>query len=475
VQVTASQLGTNVVAVALAVRVSPVALPDAGTFRVDLNGYGNPWAFGPDVRATCLAYFQTCHRHRAVLNTLPYSWNGSVEPDRAPTLTGAGPTRHAASWTAFDAMYGRFFTSDPAASAFGAAAGYFGPGANTPVAHFYAPFHEMWPQAMTDAAWGFDASGRGPAYWDGLRASGSYGALFAACPDGWAGFGEGYRQAQRNVMADWLRHAASNGWTRTAFQSYLNHKYTYSGTHALWTLEECEAASDFRAVGFFQQVWREGQAASGVTNVPWHFRIDISDRWGQHYAELDNRINLQMVGSGAADWHWPSMKHRRYLLDADRQEQWSWYGGGAPVAGSGVGNARLFLRRWCQGYDGGLPYWGNFNTRWTTADDNTPCILYSGEAVPGFGLYAGPIVSRRLKQMRQAQQLVELLNLWAACPGMTRTRVRDAVSARYGDGTWDYRFDRLDEVQFHRLRADLVAELEAWSARRTAGLAITVR
>lgn len=475
VRVTAAELGGSDVRIGLKLRVSAVAIPDAPTFRLDLNGYGNPWDFGPNRNDTCLKYFQVCHRHRAVLNTLPYTWNGSVEADRAPTLSGNGPTRHAASWSTFDAKYGRFFTSDPAASAFGAAAGYHGPGANTPVAHFYTPFHEMWPQAITDTTCGFDASARGPGYWDGLRASGSYGTLFASCPDVWAGFGEGYRQAQRNVMADWLRHAATNGWTRTAFQSYLNHKYTYSGTRALWVLEECEAADDFRAVGCFQQLWREGQAASGVTNVPWQFRIDISERWGQHYGELDNRVNLQVVGSGAADWHWPSKKYRRYLLDADRQEEWTWYSGGSPVAGSGVGNARLFLRKWCQGFNGGTPYWDNFNTSWTTGDEGAPCIVYSGESVPGFGLYAGPIVSRRLKQMRQAQQLVELLNLWAACPGMNRTRARDALSARYGDGTWNHTFDGLDEVQLYRLRADLVAELEAWNARRTAGLAITLR
>jgi hypothetical protein len=211
-------------------------------------------------------------------------------------------------------------------------------------------------------------------------------------------------------------------------------------------------------------MWRDGLAASGVTNVLWHFRIDISDRWGQHYGELDNRVNWFCMGSGAAGWHWPSKKYRSYGLDPQKPEDWIWYGLGAPVGGAGTDNARVFLQKWCQGFNGGLPYWDSYNTRWGSADDSTPCVVYSGENVPGFGAYSGPIVSRRVKQMRQAQQIIELLNLWIDCRGMNRRRVRDALNARYGVGTWDYAFDTLDEVRLHQLRADLVAQLEAQPA-----------
>lgn len=461
VTIGATELGAATATLGLRLRVAAIAIPERPTFVIDLNGYGNPWDFGPDQGATCLRYFQVCHRHRAVPNTLPYGWNGSVQSDRCPTLTGNGPTRLAASWSVFDSKYGPLFSSDPAVSAFGAARGYHGPGLNTPVTHFYTTFQEMWPQSMLDATYGFDVGGRGPSYWDILRASGAYAALFAGCPDIWTGFGNGYRQALRNVAADWFRHAASNGWTQTAFETYLNHKYTYNGTHALWALEECESADDFRAVGFFHQQWREGQAAAGATNMPWHFRLDISDRWGQNYGQLDNRVNWQVVGSGAAGWHWPSRRYRRYALDEALQESWIWYGLGAPVAGSGVANARAVLQKWCQGFDGGLPYWNSFNTQWDVADDNTPCVVYSGENVPGHGLYPGPIMSQRVKQLRQVQQIIELLNLWAGAPGMSRRLVRDALCARYGQGTWDHAFGTLGEIELHRLHADLLAQLDA--------------
>lgn len=112
----------------------------------------------------------------------------------------------------------------------------------------------------------------------------------------------------------------------------------------------------------------------------------------------------------------------------------------------------------------GLPYWDSYNTQWVNADNSTPCVVYSGQSVPGFGTYSGPIMSRRVKQMRQTQQIIELLNLWSACRGMNRSRVRDTLYAKYGQGTWNYAFGTLDEVKLYQLRANLVAQLEAQPA-----------
>lgn len=465
VSVSSSALeGNNPVRIGLQLRVSSMMIPDRISFEVDLNGYGNPWDFGPDTTATCQQYFQTIHKHRATPNTLPYGWNGNAKSDRCPTLTGNGPTRQASSWATFDAKYGGLFSTNPAQSVFNSAHGYTGPGVNTPVTRFYTTFNEMWPQSMLDTTYGFDAAGAGPAYWDGLRSAGSYTTLFSTCPDVRTAFPAGYRQAQINVMSNWLVHASVNGWTQTAFETYLNNKYTYTGTHSLWILEENETADDFRATGRFQEMWRDGLVASGVTNVPWHFRIDISDRWGQHWGELDHRVNFLCMSAGAAGWHWPSKKYRRYSLDADKQEDWTWYGDGASVGASPSINARIFLQRWCQGFNGGLPYWDSYNTQWVNADNSTPCVVYSGLSVPGFGTYSGPIMSRRVKQMRQTQQIIELLNLWSACRGMNRSRVRDALYAKYGQGTWNYAFGTLDEVKLYQLRANLVAQLEAQPA-----------
>ncbi len=460
VTVNATELSSPVT-INLKMHVSSLLIPDYPTFLVDLNGYGSPWNFGPNTYNTCLKYFQVVHKHRAVPNTLPYGWNGNPSStDRCPTLTGAGPTRHASSWALFDAKYGRFFTSNPSTSAFTNANGYYGPGVNTPITHFYTTFNEGWPVAIMDTTYGFDAAGQGPAYWDGLKTAANWATLFPTLPDLYLAFPSGYRQGHMNVISDWLQHAHNNGWTKTAFEIYLNEKYSYNGAHVFWAMEENEAADDFRADGFYHQMWRDGQAASGVTDVPWHFRIDVSDRYGQNWGQLDNRINWWNLGSGAAAWHWPQKKYRQYFLDSDKQEGWMWYGSGATVDDSGMGNTQDFLQRWCQGFNGGLPYWDSYNTNWTTADDGTPCVVYSGASVPGYGAYSGPIMSIRVKQIRQVQQGIELLNMWAGTSNMNRNRVRNSLNAKYGSGTWDYAFTGVDETKLYKLRADLIAQLE---------------
>ena len=462
ITVTATQL-TSPVTINLKVHVSSIVIPDFPTFVVDLNGYGAPWDFGTgnNIDLTCLRYFQTAHQHRAVCNILPYGWNGSTHSDRRPDLSGTGSSLHASDWTAFDARYGRFFDG----TAFlptTPVSPYAGPGQGTPITHFYTTFHEMWPISLLDTTYGFDAAGKGGTYWDNLVDT-NPASFFATAPDIYPAFTTGYKQANRNVVTDWVTHAHSKGWTYTAFECYLNNKYYYNGSHALWELEECTTADDFRAVGFFHQLYRDGLSAAGISNVPWHNRIDISDRWGQNWGQLDNRVNWQDMGSGAAGWHWPNKEYRKYVLDGDKQEEWIWYGLGAPIAASGIGNAQVFLQKWCQSFKGGLPYWDNYQTSWSTANDLS--TMYSGQSVPGLGVYEGAIMSTRVKMIRQVEQTIELLNLWANTTGMNRQRVRDALSAKYGDKTRDFSFNQLDELKLYQIHADLIAQLDPTAPR----------
>ena len=444
----------------LRLRVSPVRLPDALSFVIDLNGYGAVWGYG-DADLNRLRHYQLAHKHRASLNTLPYGWSGNVNVGRAPTLTGSGADLRTADWSRFDTEYGPLFDG----SAFRPdhpVSPYVGPGEGTPVATFYTPFHESWPIALRDPDHGFDADGKGGAWWDDLVDSDS-DAFWATAPDVTEGFPESYRQGVRAVLADWTTHARDRGWTATNFQIYLNNKYYYDGSAALWALEECLTADDFRAVGWFHDLYRQGVADGGAPEVRWHFRIDISDKWGQHYGALDNLVNWVVMGAPAARWHWPNLRYRNILLR--EPEQWTWYGDGPAPWDSGAGLARGLLQAWAQGLDGGVPYWDCFQTDWNEAQ--TLSVVYSGRQVPGHGPYDGPLASVRLKTMRQAQQIVELANLLADRPGWSREKARQAVLDRSGDGSWNHAFSALDGAGVHALRADLMATLEA--TRRRAG------
>ncbi len=365
--ITVSAMSMTAVTISLKLHVSSLLIPDYPTFLVDLNGYSNPWAFGT-VDTTCLRYFQLCHKHRAVCNTLPYGWNGSIQSDRGPTLTGAGATTHASAWTSFDSRYGRFFSG----TAFTSGQGYTGPGVSTPITHFYSTFNEGWPVAIMDTTYGFDAAGSGPAYWDTLhntaiasKLASDWALVFPPLPDLYTAFPAAYKTGHQNVITDWVNHAHTNGWTRTSFEIYFNEKYNYSGAHVFWAMEEDEAADDFYADGYYHGLYRQAYDASGVTDVPWHFRIDISDRYGQNWGQLNNKINWWDLNSGAAGWHFPQKKYRKYFLDSNKQEGWMWYGLGSSISGNGLGNAQAFLQKWCQGFDAGLPWWDCYQTSWS--------------------------------------------------------------------------------------------------------------
>ena len=112
-----------------------------------------------------------------------------------------------------------------------------------------------------------------------------------------------YKQGVRNVVKEWMEHAEEKGWHQTYFQIYLNHKYYYRNCDALWILEECTTGDDFRAVRFFHTLYRQGAELANAPNVKWHWRIDISDKWGQNYGQLDERINWVAINGEASDWH----------------------------------------------------------------------------------------------------------------------------------------------------------------------------
>lgn len=458
ITITAAQLASPVT-INLKLRVSPTILPDSPTYIVDCNGYGNPWDFGTNYNQTCLRYFQVTHKHRVCINTLPAGWSGSVPSDRQP-----------AYWSSFNTKYGPMFLTDPTKSAFSrtnTTSPYYGPGENTPITHFYTGFNENWPASMTNLSTGYDPSpalpncpGLGGEYWntqvDGNTAS--QNNAWDNMPDVQIAWPDAYKNTVRNKVAEWFTNCSTRGYHNTAFQIYLNDKWSYTNCPSLWVLEECSAGDDFRALNFFHTLYRQGEAQSGVTNVKWHYRIDISDRWSQSYGQLDNVLNLQVVNGGASSWWWPNIKYRSYELQVP--EKWWYYGGGPGITQQGIGFSRLFLQRWSQGFEGGMCYWDHFQTNWTAAEDLSS--IYRGSTLPGAAnVYNGPIIANRIKMMRQAQQIIELANLWAGAEGMSFEKARKSLQAKFSAGTYDYSYNTLDENGLYKLKADLIAQVEA--------------
>ena len=448
------------VTIDVAVVVPSVVIPDEPSFLLDLNGYGNKWSS----TASRYQIFQLCHKHRMVPNTLPYGWSGNWTSDRAPVLTGSGPTRQVSSWTTFAATYGPLFDGS-AFSPTDPTYPYHGPGENTPIADFYTTGHECWPVTITDTTYGYDAipsGGMGHAYWNNLFDAGgaSRQTFWRESPDVMEAFPVGYATGTKNVWQEFAQYAQDHNWG-TAFQFYMNHKGTYDPTNALWALEEHIVADDFRANAYFMDLCKEGWESANAPDTVFHWRIDTSTRWQQNWGQMANICNLRAQGDGRS---WDYRQHRYRLYTNQQEEIRWWYGGGVAQSSTAKSQNAMLLEHWSHGYDGGLPYWDSYHTNWTGLD--TLAVLMEGGNVPGHGTFDGRIGTVRMKNLRHGQQLCELLNLVGSQEGWNRNLTARALSARYGDNVgrgYDAyggdEYDNMTILEHYQFHADLLATL----------------
>src|SRR4029077_8932728 len=79
-------------------------------------------------------YYRLAHKHRTVLNRVPYHQNGSVSAGCAPNWDG-----QKLDWAEWDKRFGPYFDG----SAFDDL-----PRRGVPIERFYLPLHENWPSPM---------------------------------------------------------------------------------------------------------------------------------------------------------------------------------------------------------------------------------------------------------------------------------------------------------------------------------------
>ena len=451
--------------IAVELTVRDWALPDEINFDVDLNGYHNVWDWdGANYDTIQLSYFQLAHKHRANVNTVPYSHSlnadksARVDGNRIPVLTGSGAGIDVApgGWDAFDAEWGKFLDG----SAFTAAYGYTGPGDGVPVTTFYSPFYESWPLSLY---WYYDWTDVSPnnglndwyELWPGPDKPPPEFLATAPAPD--KACPPEYETGVKNIVSEWAQHCQDMGWHDTDFQNYLNNKCSwgsYTNPHSqFWNLDEPTDGDCFLALGYFNQLFRDGAAMANAPDVRWHFRVDISDKTGFNRGQLDGRVNLWCC-SAVNDYH-PLIPSRKLRFS---DEEWWYYGGGPSPSGNELTNSQRFLQVWSWGVDGALPYWNCYHTNWWSADQLA--IMYAGDSVPGYGTYYGALASVRLKEMRRGQQDIEYLTALASnAPGWDRQAVTRALQAGYGDsGSESY--NGMSELDFFTLREDAAKTLE---------------
>jgi hypothetical protein len=365
--------GGETLELAVTLRVWDVTLPDYLSFLPEMNCYGlpgNEWA-----------YYRQAHRHRTVLNRVPYHQDGRVAPGCAPGWDGAR-----LSWAAWDGRFGPLLDG----SAFRDL-----PRAGVPLECFYLPLHENWPEPMAG------------------NFNGGYWADRA--------FPASYRRAFAEASRQFAEHFGERGWHDTLFQCFLNNKSGFkergwSRGSSPWVLDEPMHFQDFWALRYFAVAFHEGvaRAPGGARMV---FRADVSRPQWQRTA-LDGLLDYNVVSASFRPY-------RRMVLDrkAADGELVIEYGGTNKVEDANVQPAGWCVDAWALGADGVLPWQtvGNAES-WRKADELALFYPTRGEEV---------VPSVRLKAYRRGQQDVEYLTLlgqWTKEPRWAvGQRVREAL------------------------------------------------
>ena len=353
------------------------SLPDYLSFLPEMNCYGLPSGERD--------YYRLAHRHRTVLNRVPYSQSGHVADGCAPRWDG-----RRFDWSAWDARFGPYLVGSAFADL---------PRAGVPIELFYLPLHENWPSTM----------------------DGNYNG------DYWAdrAFPARYREALVEASSQMAEHFESRSWHDTIFHCYQNNKNNFkrngwSRGSSPWILDEPANFQDYWALRFFAEAFHEGVGkapAPGGGRVKMAYRGDISrPQWQRD--SLDHVLDYNVVNGGAF------RRYRRTVLDRKRAfgQIVVDYGTTNAVEASNMQPVGWCLDSWTLESDGVLP-WQTVgrDSSWRKAD--TLSLFYPG----GPAGRTEPVPSIRLKAYRRGQQDVEYLTLLMQTTGQPRWALGQSI------------------------------------------------
>ncbi|MEZ6134827.1 MAG: hypothetical protein R3C53_07950 [Pirellulaceae bacterium] len=425
----------------LRIKVLPISLPREATFFCEMNGYGLP-----DHVDEYYALQRIAYDHRVHANILHYSHHTAAPGSRKSNMDmrlrsgrrmdnqrydAIAPNARDAYWDDFVEAFGPYIDGS-----------LFQDGHRGPIAApgFYLTFHESWPLNCRS-------------YFDGN-------------PDAYQAFVKqpAYAQTYVNILQDFARLAEDKRWHQTGFQVYFNNKGSLAEeSKAPWILDEPASYWDYRALQYYGELTDRGHSDS--TNVNIDFRIDIS-RPEYCRGQLSHRDGLWVVSAAAFQ------NYRRLVTDRlhdDDLNVWV-YGTSNRVQESNRNLPAWALDAWQHGATGIVP-WQTINKSGSALKEADQLGLFIFDKTD-----TGDTVIRhslRLKAYREAQQLIELLNLLQQRRNWSREQMRLFVN-QYVDlgsrvdqandadaGTTVY--SRLSATGFETLKAAVTQLLEASS------------
>ena len=376
--------------------VLPFALPREASFVCEMNGYGLPERVEDYYQLQRLA----CD-HRVHSNILHYSHNTAAPGARKSNLDmrllsgrrmdnqkydRIEPGATTAWWEDFAEAFGPCLDGSLFAKS------HRGP---VPVPGFYLTFHESWPLNCRQ--------------------------FFNGDPDAYRAFAETpvYGDTFANVLDSFVKLADERGWHQTRFQVYLNNKGSLlDPAKAPWILDEPSGFWDYRALRYFGELTDRGTAKASSVKID--YRMDIS-RPEYARGQLDGRRDLWVVSSSAF------RNYRRLVMDRMRQEGirvWI-YGTSNQVWETNRNLQAWALDSWRFGATGLVP--------WQTVNKDGSALKQADQ----LGLFIfdrdaeGQTVIRhslRLKAWRDAQQLIEYLQILQRRRGWTQEQMQEFIA-----------------------------------------------
>jgi hypothetical protein len=388
-------------------RVWDFSLPDHLSFLPEMNCYALP--------ENERDYYRLAHRHRTVLNRLPYYQNGRIADGCAPRWDS---NRQDLDWSAWDRRFGPLLDGSAFADL---------PRKSVPVESFYLPLHENWPSPM----------------------EGNYNG------DYWAdrAFPESYRRAFVVAARQIAVHIQARRWTETLFEGFLNNKNNFkengwSRGSSPWLLDEPASFQDYWALRYFARAFHTGinqardarlgltgisskqgrppsSSSSSSTETRLAFRADISrPQWRRD--SLDGLLDCHVVGSTMRSYPRLVFERKRTLGEIVFE-----YGSTNPIEESNVQPAAWCLDAWSLGADGIIP-WQTIGTEESWRRSDELALLYPGRRVENpaqANAVSPPFPSIRLKAYRRGQQDVEYLQMWSQLRDEPRWAVGQQVRA----------------------------------------------
>lgn len=365
--------------VPLEIEVLPFSLPRQATFFCEMNGYGLP-----DHVNDYYALQQVAYDHRVHANILHYSHHTAAPGARKSNLDmqlrsgrrmdnrrydNIQPDATAAYWDDFVEAFGPYIDGSLFKD------GHRGP---VPAPGFYLTFHESWPLNCRE--------------------------FFNGNPDAFLAFSDqpAYARTYVNILRNFRTLAKSRGWTQTGFQVYFNNKGSLSEKDkAPWILDEPASFWDYRALQFYGELTDRGRTVAPDVQI--NYRIDIS-RPEFCRGQLDHRDDLWVVSSWAFQHYLRLVKDR---LEHDGLTAWV-YGTTNHVHESNRNVQAWALDSWQHGATGIVP-WQTINKTGSALKeaDQLGLFIFDQNELGETAIRH----SIRLKAYREAQQLIEYLNL----------------------------------------------------------------